>query len=135
MQGPLVGFTVGITGHRRWEEQAEILTRRGAKVVHGPTMSTRLMGDSDRTFAATQQFLADPGDVFVFTTGLGVRSWFSALESWGLDDEARAALQAATIITRGPKAAHAASTPSPTATNCAGSRWRRRTGSTAAACS
>jgi uroporphyrinogen-III synthase len=65
---------VGITGHRRSEEQAEILTRRGAKVVHGPTMSTRLLGDSDRTLAATRAVLDRPVDVIVFTTGLGVRS-------------------------------------------------------------
>lgn len=108
MLGPLVGFTVGITGHRRWEEQAEILARRGARVVHGPTMSTQLMGDSDRTFTATQRVLARPADVLVITTGLGVRSWFSALESWGLDEDARRALDRATIIARGPKAANAA---------------------------
>jgi uroporphyrinogen-III synthase len=106
--GPLIGFTVGITGHRRWEEQAEILTRRGAKVLHGPTMSTRLMGDSDRTLAATRRAMERPADLVVITTGLGVRSWFSALESWGLDDDARRLLAGATIMARGPKAASAA---------------------------
>ena len=37
---PLAGYTIGITGHRRWEEQAEMLSRRGARVLHGPTMTT-----------------------------------------------------------------------------------------------
>ena len=108
MLGPLAGFTVGITGHRRWEEQAEILTRRGARVMHGPTMSTRLLGDSDLTHAATMSVLSAPVDVMVFTTGLGVRSWFSALESWNLDDDVRRALAGSHIVTRGPKAANAA---------------------------
>ena len=31
-----------------------MLSRRGAKVVHGPTMSTTLLGDVDATIAATQ---------------------------------------------------------------------------------
>jgi hypothetical protein len=44
----LRGFTVGITGDRRWQEQAEMLSRRGARVVHGPTMSTSLLGDLER---------------------------------------------------------------------------------------
>lgn len=108
MHGPLVGFTVGITGHRRWEEQAEILTRRGARVVHGPTISTRLLGDTSVTLAATEAIIAAPVDVMVFTTGLGVRSWFSALESWGLDDRVRDLLRGAAVVTRGPKATHAA---------------------------
>lgn len=108
MIAPLLGYTVGVTGHRRWEEQAEILTRRGAKVMHGPTMATNLLGDSDRTFTATQAVLSAPIDMVVFITGLGIRSWFSACESWGLDDDLRAALAAATIVVRGPKAANAA---------------------------
>ena len=108
MIGALAGFTVGVTGHRRWEEQAEILTRRGARVMHGPTMATNLLGDSDRTFSATRLVLASPIDLVVFTTGVGVRSWFSACESWGLDDELRRALAVATIVVRGPKAANAA---------------------------
>jgi uroporphyrinogen-III synthase len=107
MPGPLVGYTVGITGHRRWEEQAEILSRRGAKVVHGPTISTHLMGDSDHTFAATRSVLSQPVDLIVFTTGLGVRSWFSACESWGIDDEVRRALDGVRVVVRGPKAANA----------------------------
>ena len=36
----LEGFTVGITADRRWEEQAALLERRGARVVHGPAIRT-----------------------------------------------------------------------------------------------
>ena len=107
MVEPLAGFTVGITGHRRWEEQAELLTRRGARVVHGPTMTTSLLGDSDATLAATRDVLARPLDLMIFTTGIGVRSWFSAAESWGSDEALREHLSAATVVTRGPKAASA----------------------------
>ena len=36
----LDGFAIGVTADRRWEEQAELLMRRGARVVHGPTIRT-----------------------------------------------------------------------------------------------
>ena len=105
---PLTGFTVGVTGHRRWEEQAEMLSRRGARVVHGPTMATSLLGDLDETLAATNRVLDEPVDVVVLTTGIGTRSWFAAAESAGLDDALRASLTTARIVARGPKALHAA---------------------------
>lgn len=105
---PLAGYTIGITGHRRWEEQAEMLSRRGARVVHGPTMSTTLLGDLDETVSVTRRVLAAPIDVVVLTTGIGTRSWFAAAESVGLDGALREALNAARIVVRGPKALHAA---------------------------
>lgn len=105
---PLAGYTIGITGHRRWEEQAEMLSRRGARVVHGPTMSTTLLDDLDATIAATRQVLAAPADVVVLTTGIGVRSWFGAAESMGMGDELKHALGAGLVVARGPKAQSAA---------------------------
>ncbi len=105
---PLAGATVGITGHRRWEEQAELLERRGARIVHGPVMRTALLTDGDVTLAATREVLAAPVDVTVLTTAIGVRSWFAAAESVGLDDELRAVLNRSRVVARGPKALHAA---------------------------
>jgi uroporphyrinogen-III synthase len=105
---PLAGFTIGITGHRRWEEQAEMLSRRGARVLHGPTMTTELLGDVDATIAATEALLARPVDLLVLTTGIGVRSWFAAAESIGMDDALRQAFDGADIVARGPKAQSAA---------------------------
>ena len=67
-----------------------MLSRRGARVVHGPTMSTTLLDDLDATIAATEAVLAAPVDVVVLTTGIGVRSWFGAAESVGMGDELQA---------------------------------------------
>ena len=106
--GALTGHTIGITGHRRWEEQAEMLTRRGAQVVHGPVMHTTLLHDSDATVRATEQALRVPPDLVVLTTGIGTRSWFAAAESAGLDGHLREAGSAATVLARGPKARSAA---------------------------
>jgi uroporphyrinogen-III synthase len=105
---PLSGYTIGITGHRRWEEQAEMLSRRGARVVHGPTMSTTLLDDLDATIDATREVVAGPVDVVVLTTGIGVRSWFAAAESVGMADDLKDALAAGLVVARGPKAQSAA---------------------------
>ena len=43
----LEGFVVGVTADRRWEEQAELLSRRGATVVHGPTISTSYLASDE----------------------------------------------------------------------------------------
>jgi uroporphyrinogen-III synthase len=108
MTGPLAGFTVGITGHRRWEEQAEMLARRGAAVVHGPVMHTGLLHDAEATARATEVALDGRIDVIVLTTGIGTRSWFGVAESAGTDDRLRAAAAAAVVVARGPKARSAA---------------------------
>jgi uroporphyrinogen-III synthase len=105
----LRGFTIGITGDRRAQEQAEMLARRGARVVHGPTMSTTMLGDFDATIAATETVIAGCADIVVLTTGIGVRSWFAAAESAGLDEALREAISRARVVARGPKAEQAAS--------------------------
>lgn len=120
---PLAGYTIGVTGHRRWEEQAEMLSRRGAQVVHGPVMRTNLLEDAGVTLEATEQALAGPVDIVVLTTGIGTRSWFGVAESAGLDDRLRAACGGTDdgddgddgdraggpiVLARGPKARSAA---------------------------
>ena len=85
-----------------------MLSRRGARVVHGPTMSTTLLDDLDATIEATREVLAAPVDVVVLTTGIGVRSWFGAAESVGMGDDLKHALGAGRVVARGPKAQSAA---------------------------
>ena len=104
MLGPLAGFTVGITGDRRSEEQAELLARRGAHVVHGPVMRTTPLSDADATVRGTEAALSQPIDVVVLTTGIGTRSWFGVAETVGLDEPLRTACRSALVVARGPKA-------------------------------
>jgi uroporphyrinogen-III synthase len=105
---PLIGFTVGITGHRRWEEQAEMLVRRGAQVVHAPVVRTMPLDDVDATIRATHEILASPVDIVVLTTGIGTRSWLGVAESAGVDGALRESCRQATVLARGPKARSAA---------------------------
>jgi uroporphyrinogen-III synthase len=105
---PLEGYTVGITADRRAAEQAELLRRRGARVLVGPTIATAYLGSDERLHRATEQVIASPPDVLVITTGIGIRAWIEAAQSWGLDHALLAALSGARVLSRGPKAAAAA---------------------------
>jgi uroporphyrinogen-III synthase len=110
MLAPLDGFTVGVTADRRADEQAELLRRRGADVVHGPVIRTLALADGPELAAATEAVIADPPDTLVALTGLGIRSWFEAADGHDRGDGLRAALAGATVVARGPKAAGALAT-------------------------
>jgi uroporphyrinogen-III synthase len=99
----LDGYVVGVTADRRWAEQAELLQKRGALVVHGPTIHTRPLR-SEGLRLATEAVIADPPDVVVANTGIGMRAWFAAADSWGLADGLQRALAGARRYARGSKA-------------------------------
>jgi uroporphyrinogen-III synthase len=105
---PLAGFVVGVTAGRRAEEQAALLERRGARVLLGPVMATSYLASDERLRRATDELLAVPPRFLVLTSGIGVRAWFEAAQSWGVEEELLAALTAARVLARGPKAAAAA---------------------------
>ena len=106
--GPLSGYTVAITADRRSEEQRELLHRRGARTIHAPTIRTLPLGHDDGVLAATTALLAQPPDVVVLTTGVGVRGWLATADSLGLGDHLVDVLRGARVLARGPKAAGAA---------------------------
>jgi uroporphyrinogen-III synthase len=103
----LDGYTVAITADRRWEEQAELLGRRGASIVHGPSIKTLPLGDAQPLRDVTQRVIEDPPDVVIANTGIGVRAWFAAADSWGLGEALVGALAESRLVARGPKASAA----------------------------
>ena len=105
--GPLDGFVVGVTADRRASEQAELLRRRGAEVVLGPSIETAYLADDDALRATTLLLIEDPPDYLAATTGIGMRAWFEAAQVWGLCDALLHALGDTRIVARGPKAAGA----------------------------
>jgi uroporphyrinogen-III synthase len=105
---PLEGFTVGVTADRRASEQAELLRRRGARVIDGPTIATAYLGSDERLRRATTTLIESRPTVLVVTTGIGIRAWIEAAQSWGLDHALLDALSGVRVIARGPKAAAAA---------------------------
>lgn len=105
--GQLEGFTIGVTADRRWEQQSELLARRGARVIHAPTIRTDYLSAEASLRDATVQIVRRPPDVFVATTGIGVRAWFEAAQTWGLGADLLDALGGCRLVARGPKAAAA----------------------------
>jgi uroporphyrinogen-III synthase len=108
--GALAGYTIAVTADRRSEEQAELIERRGGTVLAGPVIRTLPLADEDGLRQATERLIACPPDVLVLCTALGVRGWFSAAESLGLDAALLGALERSEVVVRGPKAAGAALT-------------------------
>jgi uroporphyrinogen-III synthase len=101
----LDGFVVAVTADRRADEQIELLRRHGARALHGPTMRTVPMVADGSLRAATDDLIAAPPDIVVANTGIGMRAWLSAADSWGLGDQLGDVLRAAEVVARGPKAA------------------------------
>lgn len=55
--------------------------------------------------AATDEIIANPPDVVLANTGIGMRSWLSAADSWGVGEQLADTLRDVEIVARGPKAA------------------------------
>jgi uroporphyrinogen-III synthase len=107
-RGSLTGWVVGVTADRRHEEQIELLRRRGARVVHAPTLRTRPLGPDEELGAAIDAVIAQRPEVIVLSTGIGVRGWLEAAEALGRAEELREVVHGAELVARGPKAAGAA---------------------------
>ena len=100
----LAGYTIGVTSDRRRDELAGLLEHRGARVVIAPALRIVPIADDAELRAATRECLADPPDVVLVSTGIGMRGWLEAAESWGLADPLRAVLSRVYLVARGPKA-------------------------------
>ena len=107
---PLEGYTVGITADRRWEDQAELLRRRGARVVHGASIATQYLASDEALRTATASVAAERPDYLVVTTGIGMRAWLETAQAWGMGETLLDALRPARIVARGPKSAGAVQT-------------------------
>ncbi|HVM09720.1 MAG TPA: uroporphyrinogen-III synthase [Acidimicrobiales bacterium] len=108
--GPaLEGRTIGITADRRWQEQADLFAKRGAAVLHGPTMRTVDLTEQPQLRDVTELVVASPPDALVVTTGGGFRRWLDTAEAWGRRDALLDALarRGTRMICRGAKGASA----------------------------
>jgi uroporphyrinogen-III synthase len=102
-EGPLAGFTVGVTAARRAEEQAALVRRRGGDVVLAPAMRTVPLPDDAELRAATTELLRTPPDTVVATTAVGFSGWLAAAAGWGEGDVLLGRLRGADLLARGPK--------------------------------
>lgn len=100
----LAGFRIGVTSDRRSEDLIDAFERRGAQVMHAPTLRIAHAQQDGPVIEDTRRIIAQPPHVLLATTGYGVRRWFEVADSAGIGDELTATLQKARIFVRGPKA-------------------------------
>jgi uroporphyrinogen-III synthase len=100
----LVGFRVGITSDRRSEDLIAAFERRGAEVVHAPTIRMTGAADDATVVAETHAIVAARPDYLLATTSYGMRRWIEAADAAGLGDDLVDVLGDARILVRGPKA-------------------------------
>jgi uroporphyrinogen-III synthase len=100
----LDGIRVGVTAHRKGRELAAALERRGAEVIHGPTLAGDVPVGGDEILADTAAVLDAGPDWLVASTGVGVRLWAEAAEEHGRLTDLRAAADRARCVARGAKA-------------------------------
>ncbi|MEZ0340492.1 uroporphyrinogen-III synthase [Mycobacterium sp. pV006] len=101
---PLTGFRVAVTSARRADELATLLRRRGAAVTSAAAIEMVPLPDDDELRQHTQALIADPPDIVIATTGIGLRGWMAAADGWGMAGDLTDALAGARIVSRGPKA-------------------------------
>jgi uroporphyrinogen-III synthase len=100
----LVGFRIGVTAHRRSADLIAALERRGAEVLHAPTLQIVPADRDERLVAATAEVIKARPDVLLVTTAYGLNGWLEAADAAGLGANLLDVLARARILVRGPKA-------------------------------
>lgn len=80
----LVGFRVGVTSDRRSVDLIAALERRGAEVLHAPTLRIVPAAEDARLIEHTERIIAARPDILLATTAYGMRGWFEAADAAGL---------------------------------------------------
>ncbi|GAB3934497.1 uroporphyrinogen-III synthase [Kribbella albertanoniae] len=102
--GPLSGCTLAVTAHRRADDLIASFERRGAKVLHAPTLQITPVADDHALIEATRRVIANPPNDVVVTTAVGFRGWIEAADTAGLAADLLVTLEQSRILARGPKA-------------------------------
>ncbi|QDP98482.1 uroporphyrinogen-III synthase [Microlunatus elymi] len=100
----LAGFTIGVTADRRSDDLIAALVRRGAEVLHAPTLRIVPAGEDDRLIADTHAVIEARPDIVLATTSYGFNGWMDAADAAGLGPHLLEVLAGARILVRGPKA-------------------------------
>jgi len=100
----LAGFRIGVTSDRRSEDLIEAFRRRGAEVLHAPTVRMAHQSDDAAVLADTQRMIAARPEILLATTSYGIRRWFEVADAGGLGEALLTALGESAVLVRGPKA-------------------------------
>ncbi|GAB3616817.1 uroporphyrinogen-III synthase [Okibacterium endophyticum] len=100
----LEGFRIGVTSDRRSQDLIDAFERRGAQVLHAPTLRIAHAEHDEPLIDDTRDIIAARPDILLATTSYGIGRWFEVADAAGLGDELVDALSATAILVRGPKA-------------------------------
>lgn len=100
----LDGFRIAVTSDRRSEDLIAAFARRGADVLHAPTIRMAGVEDDGHLEAETRAIVAARPNLLLATTSYGVRRWFETADAAGIGHELLDVLSGADIYVRGPKA-------------------------------
>lgn len=107
MTGPartLEGCAIGVTGARKGAQLATTLRRRGAGVVHGPTLAGDVAAATGDLRAMVDDLVDRPPTLFAASTGMGMRLLADVAVEHRRDTVLREALRGAVVLARGAKA-------------------------------
>jgi uroporphyrinogen-III synthase len=100
----LDGIRIGVTSYRKGEQLVTALERRGASVLHGPTIGGDAPVPESEIIADTDAIVASQPDWLVASTGVGMRLWAAAAAANGRQAALESMAQQATCVARGDKA-------------------------------
>ena len=79
----LAGFRIGVTSDRRSADLIAAFERRGAEVLHAPTLRIVPAQEDARLIEDTKTVIDTRPDVLLATTAYGMRGWFEAADAAG----------------------------------------------------
>jgi uroporphyrinogen-III synthase len=100
----LAGFRIGVTSDRRSADLIDAFERRGAAVLHAPTVHMQHAEDDAPVISDTERIIDEQPTVLLATTSYGMRRWFEVADSAGLGEDLQRVLGRSAILVRGPKA-------------------------------
>jgi len=100
----LHGFRIGVTSDRRSADLIDAFERRGAQVLHAPTIHLVNADADDPVISDTRAVIDAEPQLLLATTAYGIRRWFEVADASGLGDALLGTLASADILVRGPKA-------------------------------
>lgn len=103
MAESLTGFSIVLTCDRRAGELAASFTRRGASVIHAPTLRFLPLDEDDELIDMTRDVVRRPPDAVIVTTAIGFRGWVDTADSAGLAPHLLEVLAETRLLARGPK--------------------------------
>lgn len=101
--GGLHGVTVGILQTRHADVLAELIVRRGGRVVVASILREEAVLDLEPLRETLKRLVVEPAELAVFQTGVGVTRLFEVVAEMQLEDPLRLRLATARVIARGPK--------------------------------